>query len=326
MKTILISLLAIMMMALPASAITFSMGSSNNGNSQSTTMDLSLSDGSSMSSSSRIGADWQETVLKAQSAGNDRLGISSGGNTVYAATTNGTDIGVTATSAGIAGDVDGIQFESTPGLISETAAINAVGEDVAKVQVGTSALVSTSQGYVLTGKRWNQRDPNIKLSLTSNTALTAEGLITYDVLKSVNRAQKTWDAASTQNLYNDDVMYLTTANAGTYDKTNAITFKPLSSTAIAVAQTWYSTSNPVDGYYSIVQSDISLNTRYSWTTSMEANKVDVESIILHEAGHGLGLGDLYAPEDNDEAMDGTYEAHQRTLGDGDRAGIWALYG
>jgi hypothetical protein len=40
----------------------------------------------------------------------------------------------------------------------------------------------------------------------------------------------------------------------------------------------------------IVEADIFFNTRFTWSVSGEADRVDLESVALHEIGHLLGLG------------------------------------
>jgi hypothetical protein len=48
----------------------------------------------------------------------------------------------------------------------------------------------------------------------------------------------------------------------------------------------------VGGYYSAIESDLSFNTKYGWSTSGTKN-YDVQTTALHELGHTIGLGDLY---------------------------------
>ncbi len=79
-----------------------------------------------------------------------------------------------------------------------------------------------------------------------------------------------------------------------------------------------------------------VNSRDRWSTSATPptyysynGPFDVQSVVTHELGHTLGLGDLYLLNDwrrNDysEIMN-AYNDPQRKLGAGDANGIWQLY-
>jgi hypothetical protein len=74
-----------------------------------------------------------------------------------------------------------------------------------------------------------------------------------------------------------------------------------------------------------------LNTKFSWDTATitKPGAVDLQSVVLHELGHSIGLGDLYGKSqfatDKRQVMHG-YNGLKRTLGNGDKTGIWAMYG
>jgi hypothetical protein len=72
-----------------------------------------------------------------------------------------------------------------------------------------------------------------------------------------------------------------------------------------------------------------LNTRYSWSLTSEANRMDVQNIVTHEFGHWAGLADLYNSADSLLTMygySGYGVTYQRDLGLGDRMGVQAVYG
>lgn len=194
------------------------------------------------------------------------------------------------------------------------------------------------EAYLLTGWRWNQRDPQIKFYLKDDSNLKNEKLDPAAVKTALEAAANTWDAATNQNLFSDTGVTVSTAvNSDIYDRKNVAAWKYLSSapSALAYSRTWYSYSK-VGGYYSAVESDLSFNTRYAWSTTGKdgtpnyyGNPIDVQSVALHELGHTIGLGDLYGKSqyasDTRQSMH-YYDRVKRTLGNGDKTGAWLLYG
>jgi hypothetical protein len=76
----------------------------------------------------------------------------------------------------------------------------------------------------------------------------------------------------------------------------------------------------------IVEADVKINDAYSWdaTGHPAATAFDLQSVLLHEMGHLLGLGH------DDEALATMYDSIamgtlKRTLSATDRAGIAAVY-
>lgn len=74
--------------------------------------------------------------------------------------------------------------------------------------------------------------------------------------------------------------------------------------------------------------DIEINSSYTWSTSGESGKYDVQNILTHELGHWLKLHDLYLSSDSEKTMYGsayTGETKKRTLDTDDINGINAIY-
>lgn len=190
----------------------------------------------------------------------------------------------------------------------------------------------------LAGWRWNTYNPTIKWYVKSNTVPTALGAA--NAMRAVSNAVSTWNSASNQKLFNPVVYSSSSVKIDAYDRNNVVAWKYLKEapSALAYSRTWYSYSKK-GGYYSAVESDLSFNTRYAWSTSLKdgtayrsGNAIDVETVVLHEMGHTLGLLDLYNLPSSDprradtkQAMN-SYNDVQRTLGNGDKTGVWALYG
>ena len=87
--------------------------------------------------------------------------------------------------------------------------------------------------------------------------------------------------------------------------------------------------NKINGYYPIVESDISFSTNYAWGTDGYSGKKDFQSVVLHELGHTVGLGDLYnnaAYKSDTKQIMNSYHGVQKILGNGDANGVWKLYG
>jgi hypothetical protein len=189
-----------------------------------------------------------------------------------------------------------------------------------------------SSAYLLAGWRWNTKDPQIKFYVRDDAALRGEGFSAASVATAIGKAANTWDDATNQNLFSDSgVEASTTVKADTRDSTNVAAWKSFTGTtasgALAYSRTWYSMTK-VGGYYSAIESDLSFNTKYGWSTSGTKN-YDVQTTALHELGHTIGLGDLYGKSqfsgDTRQIMH-YYTGVKTTLGNGDKTGAWLLYG
>ena len=206
--------------------------------------------------------------------------------------------------------------------------------------------------WVPAGYRWRS-NPNIAFVVRDDAALRGEGLTATQAQNAILNAANTWDGATKQSLYKDSVTKSSTAvvNLNRPDGKNVQAwtsngFSGESETALAFASTWYYTNRYVLGpdktrYNQAVESDVSYNTAYSWTTDasvaklapegapISKNILDVQTVALHEMGHTIGLGDTYLHEtyqyDLAQIM-GFYNGVQRTLGSGDTTGVKKLYG
>jgi hypothetical protein len=98
----------------------------------------------------------------------------------------------------------------------------------------------------------------------------------------------------------------------TFDGLNDVAWVALSG-PFTLAVTWYGTS--------VDEADMAMNTKFTWNTN-GTDDFDVESVVLHENGHALGLGHSSV---NAAVMYTSYQAIRRDLHQDDMDGVVALY-
>lgn len=100
---------------------------------------------------------------------------------------------------------------------------------------------------------------------------------------------------------------------------------PGSSPPLGVCQVYFSWSG---SFWHIFEEDIRFNLAESWSAGDPVSANDVETIALHEAGHGLQLMDVYGIADYGKVMYGVSMTGTplRTLSTADNSGIIYIYG
>ena len=213
-------------------------------------------------------------------------------------------------------------------------------------QAGTAAALSSGgsySSYALTGCRWNERNPQLQLYL--NPTDTPSGLSTEASQNAIAQAANTWDDAVGENLFADGstviVDYTKVVDnpfppqgQEVADGYSVSGWKSLGGSYLGM-QRWWSNGQLVDGYRSIVETDSWYNRDFAWTTDLataqSTGRIDLQSVALHELGHGIGMGDLYTLPDGDprqsdlQQVMNLYDGPQRELGNGDRTGAQILY-
>ncbi|MGB4698270.1 MAG: hypothetical protein WBH08_10565 [Methanothrix sp.] len=213
-------------------------------------------------------------------------------------------------------------------------------------QVGTSAASSSGgsySSYALTGCRWNERNPQLQLYL--NPTGTPSGLSTEASQNAIAQAANTWDDAVGENLFADGstviVDYTKVVDnpfppqgQEVADGYSVSGWKSLGDSYLGM-QRWWSNGQLVNGYYSLMETDSWYNRDFGWTTDLataqSTGRIDLQSVALHELGHGIGMGDLYTLPDGDprqsdlQQVMNLYDGPQRELGNGDRTGVQILY-
>lgn len=244
------------------------------------------------------------------------------------------NLGIVA-SGEIGMSVDGLYIQPSSGKLGEFSLSTANVKNVPGSSTQAATYGSTYSGtdrasaYTLTGWKWTQANPNIKLYLKSNTI--PYGLSAGSVAGAVNGAENTWDAASSRTLFSG-VTIDPSANVDAYDGKNVIAWKnPFDMAgALAYTRTWVWPGG------SVAESDVSLNPNWRWSTGLpdgrpyySGDSIDIQSVVTHELGHTLGLGDLYGKSQfagDTRQMMHYYTGVKHTLGSGDKTGIKAIYG
>lgn len=184
-----------------------------------------------------------------------------------------------------------------------------------------------SSHYALLGKGVAWKD-GMPLYVQVNPT-NGDGFDESFVEGAVDAALAEWDSHTSTDLFADAVVnYDASFDYDTIDGLNEIVFGDYSeANVIAICYTWgYFGGKPSSRM--IVEFDIMLDTDFEWGDGEAYSYLmDVQNIVTHELGHGIGLADIY---DCDlETMYGYSEEGdivKRDLFDGDIAGLQTLYG
>ncbi|MGB9960248.1 MAG: matrixin family metalloprotease [Candidatus Bathyarchaeales archaeon] len=203
---------------------------------------------------------------------------------------------------------------------------------------------STGTGYYkLLGAKWKALPVKIEVNPANYYGLSEEF-----VMKAIGLAAGEWDdgaysqsdsdASTTWTGVSVDLIYdtITVTNkgyddlawdSGKLDGANTIVWGNYPEQGvIAITIIWSSRVTK-----EILEFDMVLDTDFTWGNATEKGNavMDLQNIVTHELGHGLGLGDVYLTAANQETMYG-YAAYgetiKRSLYNGDMAGITKLYG
>lgn len=171
--------------------------------------------------------------------------------------------------------------------------------------------------YLPTGQTWPDGAIPVPIRVYTNT----DDVPGIGELAAAQNAMNTWTNASCSTFaytYDDRVCETTSAQP---NGVNCISWNPGShpDDALAVSTWWFHNNT-------IIETDIVLyDGNVSWSTSPSWDQFDVESVILHELGHSLGLAHNSA--DPAIVMYPYISPAQirRSLHSDDRAGVCALY-
>jgi predicted Zn-dependent protease len=166
--------------------------------------------------------------------------------------------------------------------------------------------------------RWSATTITVAISPTLASANVAGG----DAVGAARRALARWSAAT--NIQFVEVSTGVTATGR--DGVNLLTFTPLSVARQGTTQVFSDTATGT-----IIEADVAINSAYPFSTNGAANTYDLESTLVHEVGHLLGLdhsgvvGATMQPTQG-QNITGDPALTMRTLSDDDLAGIRSIYG
>ena len=169
-------------------------------------------------------------------------------------------------------------------------------------ELATTTPAPDAACYVLLGPKWTESFATYKIGTT----------IPDTWKTSLGNATGTWANAGTVFSFRSDAA-----------STNEFVLGTVSgATTLASTRIEYDSTNRMRRF------TMTFNSAYTWSTSGEAGKFDVENVTAHELGHALGLNHPSAAECGEQTMwasASSGETKKRTLENGDKAGVGVLY-
>lgn len=175
--------------------------------------------------------------------------------------------------------------------------------------------------YKLMGVKWGTTNVSYVVNPTN-----PEGLSDAFVESTLQTSAETWDAATSNELFNNAYSTDYSATYGSLDGKNAIAFGAYTdNSAIAVTSVWYNRFTK-----RIVEFDQIYNTNFTWgDAAVDSSVMDFQNIATHELGHAVGLSDIYTSACGTVTMYGygtEGETQKRTLEAPDIQGLQKMYG
>jgi len=180
-----------------------------------------------------------------------------------------------------------------------------------------SSLDSSPVYFSYSGIHWSNSIMPIRYYINQNGTADCTG-----EFEAVQNSFQTWED-DTGSYIDYTYMGTTTRQGDTYDGYNVVSWGSLNPGTGAQCTIWYNESTLL-----IIECDLVFNDYYTWSSTGETGKLDIQDIGTHEAGHSLMLDDLYSPECSELTMYGYAEfgeTKKRTLEAGDIAGIRFIY-
>jgi hypothetical protein len=180
-----------------------------------------------------------------------------------------------------------------------------------------AGVAMSSFAFEYTGIHWYDTDLPVTWEINQNGTTDCTG-----EFQAVRAAYQTWEDVA-GSYFTETYLGTTTGGLG-YDGHNVVSWGDSEPEGVlAVCYTWYDS-----GTGRIFECDIEFQDKYTWSSTGEGGKYDVQNIGTHEFGHTLLLGDLYGPGDSEKTMYGyasAGETKKRTLHQDDIDGISYIY-
>lgn len=160
---------------------------------------------------------------------------------------------------------------------------------IATAAVLVASLPSPAYAYLKFGVRIGERIVDVKWTRPIDYFVTdrdGPGATAVQLRDAVGRAFATWQGVETATVQ-ARFDALTLSPPGLLDGRTTFGFLDRPDLDRVLAATSFLLDA---GTGAIVESDVFFNTRFTWSVSGEPERVDLESVALHEIGHLLGLG------------------------------------
>jgi len=180
-----------------------------------------------------------------------------------------------------------------------------------------TGVAISSFAYDYSGIHWYDSDLPVTWEINQDGTADCTG-----EFAAVRAGYQTWENVS--GSYFTETYVGTSPRGLIYDGHNVVSWGDSQDPdVIAVCYTWYEGATG-----RIVECDIEFQQQYTWSSTGEAGKYDVQNIGTHEFEHTLLLGDLYGSGDTEKTMYGyaaEEETKKRTLHQDDIDGICYIY-
>lgn len=182
--------------------------------------------------------------------------------------------------------------------------------------------------YELLGPKWNLSEGSISYVIDTDGAPSR-------AVDAISSAFEAWDDATSAELFNDTYVINDEAvpSLDYPDFDNVVCWRGIAPpSVIAVTTYWYYDNDGSDDPSAgdeMVDADIIFNALLKWSIGPSKKAYHVQNIATHEAGHVVGLADLYDEVYTELTMYGYSkkgETKKVSLEEGDILGTEALYG
>ncbi|GAJ01730.1 unnamed protein product, partial [marine sediment metagenome] len=174
----------------------------------------------------------------------------------------------------------------------------------------------SSFAFKYEGIHWDDSDLPVTWELNQNGTADCAG-----EFQAVRSAYQTWENVA-GSYFSETYLGTTSLTGPAYDYHNVVSWGHTED-SVATCYSWYYSATG-----RLVEFDIVFEDDYTWSSTGEAGKYDIQNIATHEFGHTLNLGDLYGSGDTEKTMYGyaaSGETKKRTLHQDDIDGICYIY-